>query len=179
MICGCTEGTYHVHARGYFYTIDEGQVVPLAHARVELMDSDSDTDTLLDDRMGIGYTDQNGYFEFDGEGDDTGHYWWSKPDVYARVVLTDDTPNPVRCADELNNERYKDTPEHDHDNWEGDVDFGSFIWGEQDRSTSPSVWLHAREVFVDYTSLVGAPPCRTLRHRILVRNLDGDPMDER
>jgi len=154
---------YHVHASGNFYTYDNGNVVPLAFARVEIMDSDSDTDTILDDTMGTGNTDQNGHFEIDGSGGDGGNFWWSKPDVYARVDLSDDypgplppvyggKPHPVRCTDELNSARGKDTPEHDHDNVSGFVDLGSFVWGDKGQATAPSVWLRSRAAYMDYVN---------------------------
>ncbi len=160
---------YHVHASGDFYTWDNGNLVPLKFARVEIMDSDSDTDTILDDTLGTGNTDQNGHYEIDGYGGDGGSYWWSKPDVYARVDLSDDyprtlppayngQPHPVRCTDELNSARGKDTPEHDHDNVSGNVTLGAFVWGDKNQSTAPSVWLNAKAVFEDYINVTGTIP---------------------
>jgi hypothetical protein len=152
---------YHVHASGNFYTWENGVLVPLKFARVEIMDSDSDTDTILDDTLGTGNTDANGHFEIDGSGGDGGSFWWSKPDVYARVDLSDDYPrvlppeyggkaHPVRCTDELNSARGCDSPEHDHDNISGNVDVGSWAWGNKTESSAPTVWLASRDAFVRF-----------------------------
>ena len=108
-----------------------GVVMPLANARVELWDSDANGSTIFDEFMAGSVTNQNGHFELDGLGGNPGSYSWSKPDVYARVTLTDAdlTQNPVRLTDELNDERTWDSPEHDHDDSEGSVQIGSFTWG--------------------------------------------------
>ncbi len=112
---------YHVHVSGDIYCSDNGDVKPLANARVELMDSDADGSTIFDDTMATSTTDARGHFELDGRGGDPGNYGWSRPDVYVRVTLTDAdlTPFPVRLTDELNSARSWDSPEHDHDDVEG------------------------------------------------------------
>lgn len=160
---------YRVHASGDFFTWENGVQVPLKFARVEIMDSDSDTDTILDDTLGVGNTDENGHYEIDGSGGDGGSFWWSKPDVYARVDLSDDFPrplppffngkaHPVRCTDELDSSRSTDTPEHDHDNASGNVNLGGWVWGNKNSDSAPTVWMHSCDVFTNYVSRFNEVP---------------------
>ena len=159
---------YNVHVTGDIFCSDNGTVAPLAHARIEMMDSDADGSTIFDDTMGQSTTDGSGHFDFSGSGGDPGSYSWSRPDVYVRVTLSDEdlTPFPVRLTDELNSARSWDSPEHDHDNVEGDVVIGSFTWGTSydpnavHNSSQCGVWLKARKEYLDYTSIAGqyAPP---------------------
>jgi hypothetical protein len=152
---------YHVHASGDLACLDNGGTpIPIAHARVELMDSDADGSTIFDDTMDTKLTDDNGHFELDGRGGDPGSYGWSKPDVYVRVSLTDDSAFPVQLTDELGGPRSWDSPEHDHDNSEGNVGIGSFTWGtshstDQNNSSQCGVWLAGRRAYLDFLGLTG------------------------
>lgn len=155
---GAFADEFHVQAHGHFTCMNNGAPMPLAFARVELMDSDSDTDTLSDDLLGVTYTNANGDFSVDGVGGDGGNYSWSRPDVYARVILSDDAgPQGVRLTDELNDARSYATPQHDHDNSEGDVDIGSWWWGTQaggiDNASACGIWLLSRQAFTEYAGL--------------------------
>jgi transthyretin-like family protein len=156
---------YHVHASGDIWCNDNGVLAPLAGARVELMDSDADGSTIFDDTMDTKHTDANGHFELDGQGGDPGSAWWSKPDVYVRVSLVDDSAFLMQLTDELGGPRSWDSPEHDHDNVEGNVGIGSFSWGtdastDRDHSSQCGVWLKGRQVYQDFLALTGnnVPP---------------------
>lgn len=149
---------YHVHASGDIWCSDNGDLHPLAGARIELMDSDADGSTIFDDTMATKVTDVNGHFELDGQGGDPGSYSWSRPDVYVRVSLTDDSAFPVTLTDELGGPRSWDSPEHDHNDSEGNVSIGSFTWGtskssDANNSSKCGVWLSGRKVYQDFLNL--------------------------
>src|ERR1051325_2937755 len=125
-----------------------GDDVPLKFARVEMWDSDCLGSHVCDDRFAVGYTNADGSFSLEGDHDDGGNYYWSKPDPYIQVVLTDDQvpfwPAGVRVIDELCREKSANTPEHDNDNIEGDVSFGTWIWGADKAPGKPTeceLWL--------------------------------------
>jgi len=150
---------YTVTATGSWTCINNGVTLPLAHARVELRDSDVDVGTLGDDVMAVGLTDDQGRFVLTGQGGDPGNYSWSRPDVYVQIVLTDE--QGVRLTDEVNNEWNANTPQHDHDNVEGNVDIGDWSVGTQagEGSSRCGVWLAARAAYQEYVSLENqAPP---------------------
>ena len=152
---------YDVTVTGFLfgYNGSDKSTKPLTGARVELMDSDADGSTLFDDVMGVAYVDIHGFFSVSGKGGDPGDYSWSRPDVYIRVVFNND--QGVRLTDELDWDRYEDTPEHDHDNFEGVLDIGSWVTGtgvNDGDGTKPGVWIRATEVWDEYVSLIGAVP---------------------
>lgn len=140
---------------------------PLAGARVQLMDSDCDGSTICDDVMGESRVAADGSFAVTGRGGDPGNYWWSKPDVYIRVVYNDDAG--VRLTDELDRDQYFDTPEHDHNNTPDGttVDFGGWTTGLNvsgpsatsfGDGTKCAVWKHAHDAFNDARQLLGTAP---------------------
>jgi hypothetical protein len=159
----CLADEFHVRVSGRFSCLDNGTVRPLANARVEIMDSDNDVGTFGDDLIGVTQTNKDGYFSEDCVGGDGGNYSWSKPDVYARVILQDDFTVPVRVVDELNSSRSMATPQHDHDNIEGDVSIGSWFWGtpystDKNNASAPSVWLDAEAAVLQFANLMHIPP---------------------
>jgi hypothetical protein len=155
---------YHVTAHGSWFCWDSsvrpaGAVVPLEGARVELMDSDCLGSEICDDVMGAAHVQADGSYVIDGVGGDPGSYSWSKPDVYVRVVFNDDAG--VREADDVDVTRSANTPEHDHDNTDGDVDFGSWTTGlgvSVGDGNQCGVWLAARRAYQAYRQLVGSDP---------------------
>jgi hypothetical protein len=164
---GAHGGNYKVTVHGYFYGYDgtNGVTFPLAGARIELMNSNADGSTIFDDIMGTSYVQEDGSFSVTGTGVDPGNWNWSKPDVYIRVVYNDD--HGVRLTDELDNDRYADTPEHDHNNFEGTLDIGSWVTGvgvqgpsptKLGDGTQPGVWHEARQAYMEYQKIVGTDP---------------------
>jgi len=153
---------YTLTATGSWFCRDgtTGDVLPLAGARVELMDSDCDGSEVCDERMGVSHVREDGSFEVSGSGGDSGNYDWSKPDVYVRVIFNDD--DGVRLTDELNNDRGANTPEHDHNNVQGSVNFGNWTTGlgtGQGQGTKCATWIRARSAFQSYKQLFNnAPP---------------------
>jgi len=89
------------------------------------MDSDADGSDLFDDIMGSSYINDDGSFKITGSGGDPGGYSWSKPDVYVRVVFNND--KGVRLTNEIDQDRYANTPQHDHNNFEGTLDIGAWV----------------------------------------------------
>jgi hypothetical protein len=152
---------FSVTARGSWFCVDgtTGRTLPLVGARVELMDSDCDGSEICDDVMGVSYVQPDGTFEIAGKGGDPGSFSWSKPDPYVRVLFTDD--KGVRLTDELDHVRGANTPEHDHDNSEGLIDFGRWTTGLNrplGESTKCGTFLAAKRAYDGYHSLVGAEP---------------------
>ncbi len=162
-LTGSSTNDYTVTGVGWFFCYDgtTNTTVPLAGARVQLMDSDCDGSTICDDVMGSSHVQADGHFAVTGRGGDPGDYSWSHPDVYIRVLYNDD--QGVRLTDELDDDRWADTPEHDHDNTTADmVDFGSWATGEGvgiGNASQCGVWLAAHRTYQDYLALMGqAPP---------------------
>ncbi len=154
---------FHVIASGQISCLDNGVLRPLANARVEIMDSDNDIGTFGDDLMGVTSTNAAGYFSSDGVGGDGGNWSWSRPDVYARIMLDDQWVVPVRMKDEMGTTRSWATPQHDHDNVEGNVDLGAWWWGSQaspetHNASAPCVWLDAREAVLAFAGQMHTPP---------------------
>jgi hypothetical protein len=153
----------HVTAHGYWHCWDSsvqpgGQVVPLEGARVELVDSDCRGSEICDDVMGTSHVQADGSYWVEGSGGDPG-IWWTEPDVYVRVVFTDD--EGVREADDIDITRSASTPQHDHDNVKGDIDFGGMVTGlgvDIGDGNKCGVWLAARRAYRAYIQTVGSAP---------------------
>lgn len=127
----------------------------LGGVQVELMDSDCLGSQLCDDLMQVSRTDDEGNYELTGSGGDP---FGGRPDVYVRFVY--DSGTGVRLTDEVNATRSTSTPEHDHDNASGAIDFGEFNAGAGagvGEGSPCSVWRAARAAFRDYISEVGSP----------------------
>jgi hypothetical protein len=73
----------HVHATGRLVVNEDGQWKGMRSAKIELKDSDVDTDDTLDTTS----TDDNGYFTLDGYGGDSGSDSIKKPDIYVKISL--------------------------------------------------------------------------------------------
>jgi hypothetical protein len=88
MSCSAWANNYTVTGTGSAFCHDgtNNSIVPLAGARVQLMDSDCDGSTICDDVMGESHIAADGSFTVTGSGGDPGDYSWSRPDVYIRVV---------------------------------------------------------------------------------------------
>lgn len=160
---GAVSNDYTVTAVGSFFCYDgsTNTTVPLAGARILLMDSDCDGSTICDDVMGSGHIAADGSFRVTGRGGDPGDWSWSRPDVYLRVVYNDD--QGVRETDELDRDRSTDTPQHDHDNTPdgSTVDFGAWVAGtgvNAGEATQCGVWLAGRKAYQDYVTLMGENP---------------------
>jgi hypothetical protein len=164
LMSGIVPDDYSVTGIGWFYCYDGSldTTLPLAGARVILMDSDCDGSTICDDEMGSDTIRADGRFEVTGKGGDPGGWSWSRPDVYIRVVFNDG--KGVRLTDELDWDRYTDTPTHDHDNTAdgSTVDFGSWTSGTEvgkGEGSRCGTWLAGRQAYTEYTTLMGeAPP---------------------
>ena len=129
---------------------------PLIGVRVDMMNSNSDTDTISDQYMGTGYTDSNGNFSFEGVGGDSGSFSWSNPDVYVRANY--DTyvgSTRVRVTNELDNARVDETPQHDHDNQSA----GSIIQIGTRNFTSLdcALWQNGTAAVRDFQAVTGTP----------------------
>jgi hypothetical protein len=150
--------TYQVSVTGYFFGFDGKTKFPLVGARIELMDSDADGSTLFDDIMGSSHVQDDGSFSVSGSGGDPGSYWWSKPDVYIRVVYNND--QGVRLTDELNDDRNTDTPQHDHNNFEGHLNIGSWLadFDATDNGGHAAVWMSGVNAWNDYVKNIGGAP---------------------
>ena len=151
-------GDFHVEAKGSWMCRDgtTGAILPLAGARVELMDSDCDGSEICDDLMGTTHVNDDGTFLVAGDGGDPFN---GKPDVYVRVVFNDD--QGVRLTDELNRDRGANTPEHDHNDFEGSIDFGTWTTGlntAPGEGTKCATWIRARQAFRNFISLTGSNP---------------------
>ncbi len=75
------EADTYVHATGRFVVWDNGAWQPLRNARIQLKDSDFDTD----DTIVQGSTDDNGYYSLEGYGGDSGSSSIKKPDIYVNL----------------------------------------------------------------------------------------------
>ncbi len=160
---GAASNDFTVTAIGSFFCYDgsTNTTVPLAGARVLLMDSDCDGSTVCDDLMGSGHIEADGSFRVTGHGGDPGDWSWSRPDVYLQVVYNDD--QGVRETDELDWDRSTVTPQHDHDNTTdgSTVDFGSWTAGTGvniGEGTRCGVWLAGRRAFQNYVAMMGENP---------------------
>lgn len=156
---------YPVTVSGFVFGFDwsgggsTGVRFPLAGARVELLDSDADGSQLFDDLMGTAIVNPDGSFTVSGSGGDPGSFSWSKPDVYVRFVYNYN--DKVRLTDELNRTRYSNTPEHDHDNFEGTLNIGSWIIGmdiSKGESSKCGVWYNVRKAWDNYVGITGEEP---------------------
>lgn len=144
-----------------------GTPVDLPHATINVMNSNSDFDTVTDDVMGSGYTNDDGTFRVDGWGGDAAPDPWSGPDVYVRVVFGDrkwreslGDSERVSVIDEIYRVNVNDTARHDHNNaGSGTIDFGPIILGD-DGDWSCGNFYHAMKVYEDYRSVRGGehPP---------------------
>jgi hypothetical protein len=83
LLPGLAEASTHVHATGRFVVWDKGAWQPLRSAKVQLKDSDFDTDDTID----TSYTDANGNYTLDGYGGDSGANSIKKPDIYVKVWM--------------------------------------------------------------------------------------------
>ena len=152
---------YSVTVKGFIFGFDgsTGKIAPLKGARVILMDSDADGSTIFDDEMGSSHVAADGSFSVTGTGGDPGSFSWSKPDIYIRIVYNNDAG--VRLTDELDRDRYVDTPEHDHDNFSGDLDIGTWIIGQDvgiGNASKCGVWMAACNAWDQYVTIVGQNP---------------------
>lgn len=153
---------FHVQVSGHFDCLDNGVLRPLAHAHVEIMDSDNDVGTFGDDLLGMTDTNDQGDFSHDGIGGDGGNWSWSKPDVYAQVLLDDQWSLKIRVKDDNDNTESRATPQHDHDNVEGSVNVGSMWWGSQSstaehNAAAPCIWLQSRQAILQYANQTQQP----------------------
>jgi hypothetical protein len=73
----------YVQAKGTIVVWEDGAWQPLRDAKIELMDSDFDTDDTID----TGYTNADGKFELEGYGGDSGSDSIKKPDIYVKLWL--------------------------------------------------------------------------------------------
>ncbi|MEO6721537.1 MAG: hypothetical protein ABIN67_14305 [Ferruginibacter sp.] len=155
-------GNYTVTVKGYVFGIDKSQSLkpfPLAGAKIELVDSDADGSQLFDDVMATAIVNPDGSFEVTGTGGDPGDYSWSRPDVYVRFVYN--YKDKVRLTDELNRTRYANTPEHDHDNFEGVLDIGTWEIGmdlSDGDASKCGIWRKVCNAWDDYVSITGEEP---------------------
>lgn len=161
-ICAVTTSVvaadHTVTAVGSFSCYDGSRDItfPLAGARIEMWNSNCDGSTLCDDKMGESHIADDGTFSVTGRGGDL----FSGPDVYLRVVYNDDAG--VRLTDELNRDRWVDTPEHDHDNRADEtIDFGAWLIGNdvgKGNASQCGVWHFAREAYRQYISITSKTP---------------------
>jgi hypothetical protein len=159
LVVSVTAGNYPVTVKGYVFGFDRSFKFPLTGAKVELMDSDADGSQLFDDLMGTAVVNPDGSFSVSGTGGDPGNFSWSRPDVYVRFVYN--YKDKVRLTDELNRTRYVNTPEHDHDNFEGTLDIGSWDIGRDVISEDGSkcgVWYQVCKAWDNYVSITGEEP---------------------
>ncbi len=132
---------------------------PLKGLKIELVDSDADGSQIFDDVMGTAVVNADGSFTVTGTGGDPGSYSWSKPDVYIRFVYN--YYDKVRLTDELNRTRYTNTPEHDHNNFEGDLDIGTWIINQDAGAGEGSmcgIWFQVCRAWDDYVAIMGEEP---------------------
>ena len=155
-------GDYTVTVHGKVFGTDPSRFMtrfPLYGLKIELVDSDADGSQIFDDVMGTAVVNADGSFTVTGTGGDPGSYSWSKPDVYIRFVYNYN--DKVRLTDELNRTRYTNTPEHDHDNFEGNLDIGTWIL-DQDagagEGTMSGIWYHVSRAWDDYVTIMGEEP---------------------
>ena len=133
--------------------------LPLAGAKVELVDSDADGSQIFDDVIGTAIVNADGTFEVSGRGGDPGDYSWSRPDIYVRFVFNYN--DKVRLTDELDRTRYANTPEHDHDNFEGVLDIGTWTLDNglgSGESSEPAVWYAVCRAWDEYVKIMGEEP---------------------
>ena len=152
---------YDVTVTGFFFGFDgtTNSQFPLTGARIELMDSDADGSELFDDVMGVDYVQPDGSFKVTGRGGDPDIFNLAKPDVYIRLVYNND--KGIRLTDELDHDRTANTPEHDHNNFEGTLDIGSWVTDfGADGGTWSSVWRAGCKEWDDYVKIMGGeiPP---------------------
>lgn len=153
---------YTVTIRGSFFGYDgsTNSEFPLKGARVMLMNSNANGSTIFDDVMGLSYINADGSFIVTGKGGDMVWPWpWSKPDVYIRIVYNND--KGVRLTNELDWDRYFDTPQHDHNNFEGELDIGRWIIGHDvgiGNASKCGVWMAACNAWDEYVEIMGETP---------------------
>ena len=161
----CLGNNYPVTVTGHVFGFDwsdsrvPGIRFPLAGARIELMDSDADGSQLFDDVMGTAVVNADGSFTVTGSGGDPGDFGWSKPDVYVRFIYNFN--DKVRLTDELDRTRYANTPEHEHDNFQGTLDIGTWTIGmdiSSGEASKSGVWNKVCESWNDYTRIMGEEP---------------------
>ncbi len=166
---------FDVVARGCFTCLDRSVAghpdeLPLAGATVYLMDSDVQGSHAGDDEMGSAVIGPDGCFEIAGRGGDPWLGDDAKPDVYLRVALDGYVSGPpiptaaltsyrirIRLHNEGGSQWDTNTPEHDHDNTSGAVDFGSWQngGGHSDGTSSRcALWIAARTVLQQYVDNV-------------------------
>jgi len=155
---------YTVTVKGFVFGIDKSrapgkQRFPLAGLKIELMDSDADGSQIFDDLMGTAVVNADGSFTVSGKGGDPGSFSFSKPDVYVRFVYN--YYDKVRLTDELNRTRYTNTPEHDHNDFEGTLDIGTWEIGNDLAAGEASmcgVWEQVCRAWDNYVALMGEAP---------------------
>lgn len=155
-----------VTATGRIVCHENGREAPLPFVRVDLMDSDTDADTLSDDHMGTSHTDVNGYFRVTGYGGDSPGLIGADPDVYISVVFSDSDYREargdvtrVRLTDELDRDRRNDTPHHDHDNTRGGtVSFGVVKVGRGQTVSQCGLWKRSFDEYQAYVARMGEHP---------------------
>lgn len=153
---------YTVTVRGHVFGVDPSRSTvrfPLVGLKIELVDSDADGSQLFDDVMGTAIVNTDGSFVVTGKGGDPGSYSWSKPDVYIRFVYN--YKDKVRLTDELNRTRYTNTPEHDHDNFEGSLDIGTWTIGLDVGTGEGSmcgIWYQVCRAWDEYVAIMGEEP---------------------
>lgn len=144
----------------YHNTVSNADL-PLRHAKIEVWDSDVPTaSTVLDDFMNADFTDDNGNFLITGSGGDGYNYSWSRPDVYIRVSLEDNT-GQVRLIDEFNGTQSYIIGLHEFDDVQGMVNIGERILdtGKQPFfGTKAMVWVGSRDAYDNYVVNAGELP---------------------
>lgn len=155
---------YNVTVKGFVFGIDKSrpagkQRFPLVGLKIELMDSDADGSEIFDDLMGTAIVNADGSFTVSGKGGDPGSFSFSKPDVYVRFVYN--YFDKVRLTDELNRTRYANTPEHDHNNFEGTLDIGTWEIGNDlgaGEASMCGVWEQVCRAWDNYVTITGEAP---------------------
>jgi hypothetical protein len=172
---------YMIRATGVWQCSSQGKVVPLAGARVALINADIDIETAgtnwddhqMNGAQAAGFTDGNGFYTLTGFGSH-GKPFGEKPNVYVIVGLSDE--NGVRLANQVNQEFSVSTRQdiHKQVGEKGqtvNVEIGTWTLGKggvvappgqlAPDNANPSeceLWSRARRAVLDYKGLTGGPP---------------------
>jgi hypothetical protein len=172
---------YMIRATGVWQCSSQGKVVPLAGARVALINADIDIETAgtnwddhqMNGAQAAGFTDSNGVYTLTGFGS---HGWpfGEKPNVYVIVGLSDE--HGVRLANQVNQEFSVNTRQdiHKQVGQKGqtvDIDIGTWTLGKGGEVAPPGqlananadpseceLWGQARQAVLDYEKLTGGAP---------------------
>jgi hypothetical protein len=140
------EADSHVHVTGRLVVQDNGGWQPMRNVKVQLKDSDVDTDDTLD----TGQTDSNGNFTLDGYGGDSGSNSIKKPDIYVKIWMLHNGLADI--TNEIGSTHTCRT--HTLEEFSGTHDFGTFYCTE----TEPSVlWFRSMRERSWFTDETGDP----------------------